>query len=333
MKKARPLLILLMKLLVSAGLLIFFYTRIHIEDFLDTLAGANFSYVAIGLIVYLASQLVSALRWTILARPLGFDTRYKDFSLYYLIGMFFNLFAPSTVGGDVTRTYYLARNGQKNREKGWATSTVPAAVSVFMDRAVGMAALVWLGAAGLALFPYYAVPSAIRSLTFTLSLALIVGGLLVPVLRRVLPNDGHPIIVKLKVAMSAYRDHWGVIPQAIVLSFVLHLVQAWIHLLMGKALQINVPFSFCLILYPLVGTFAALPLSLNGIGLREGGYLFLLGLIGINPEKGIAFSLLVFLIVVMDSLIGGLLFLVKKNPKPDDEALAKPISSGSRGIK
>jgi len=323
MKKAKPVLILLTKVLVSSGLLVFFFTRIHFERFLHTLAGADFNYVAIGLIVYLATQLVSALRWAILARPLGFDTRYKDFSLYYLIGMFFNLFAPSTVGGDVTRVYYLARDGDKNPGKGWAVSTIPAAVSVFMDRAVGMTVLVWLGAAGLALFPYYAVPSGIRSLTFALSLALVAGGLLLPVLRRLLPDDGHPIVVKLRLAMRAYRDHRGVIPQAILLSFVLHLVQAWIHFMMGKALHINIPFSFCLILYPLVGTFAAIPISLNGIGLREGGYLFLLGLIGVSTEQGIAFGLLLFLIVVADSLIGGLLFLLKQSPKSAGDTWVK----------
>jgi glycosyltransferase 2 family protein len=123
--------------------------------------------------------------------------------------------------------------------------------------------------------------------------------------------------------MRAYRDHRGVIPQAILLSFVLHLVQAWIHFMMGKALHINIPFSFCLILYPLVGTFAAIPISLNGIGLREGGYLFLLGLIGVSTEQGIAFGLLLFLIVVADSLIGGLLFLLKQSPKAAGDTWAK----------
>ncbi|HXV80680.1 MAG TPA: lysylphosphatidylglycerol synthase transmembrane domain-containing protein [Candidatus Binatia bacterium] len=316
------MLILLMKLLVSAGLLAFFFTRIHFEQFLSTLAGANLGYVAAALVVYLATQLVSALRWAILARPLGFATRYKNFSLYYLIGMFFNLFAPSTVGGDVTRVYYLATDEEKDRGKGWATSTVPAAVSVFMDRAVGMAALIWLGAIGLALFPYYAVPSPIRALAFAISLALVAGGLLAPVLGRIFPEDGHPIVVKLRLAMRAYHARWGVIPQAILVSFAIHLIQAWMHLLMGKALQINLPFSFCIILYPLVGTFAALPISLNGIGLREGGSLFLLGLIGISAEKGVAFGLLLFLIVVVDSLIGGLLFLLKRNPKPSADTVA-----------
>jgi hypothetical protein len=85
---------------------------------------------------------------------------------------------------------------------------------------------------------------------------------------------------------------------------------------MGWALGLELPFSFCIIVYPLVGTFAAIPISLNGLGLREGGYLYLLAVIGIGTEKGVAFGLLLFLIVALDSLIGGLIFLLEKIPKP-----------------
>jgi len=101
--------------------------------------------------------------------------------------------------------------------------------------------------------------------------------------------------------------------------------QAWIHVLLGWALQIEIPFSYSIILYPLVGTFAAIPISLNGIGLREGGYLFLLGLIGINTEKGVAFGLLLFLIVAVDSLIGGVLFLMNRGANPADGGLATSV--------
>src|SRR4029450_811719 len=130
MKKIKPALILLMKLLVSAGLLVFFYTPLHPARFLGPLAAADFSFVALALVVYFLAQLASAFRWTILARPLGFDNRFKDFSFYYFIGVFFNLVAPRTVGGDVTRFCYLAGDGEKDRQKGWATATVPVAVSV-----------------------------------------------------------------------------------------------------------------------------------------------------------------------------------------------------------
>src|SRR5262249_21478517 len=326
MNKTKPLLILLLKLLVSTGLIVFFLTQIHIERFLGTLVSAKFSYIALALVVYLLSQILGAGRWMVLARPLGFRNPFREFVIHYLIGMFFNLFAPGTVGGDVSRVYYLARNDKTHREKAsWAVSTIPAAVSVFMDRAVGMTVLVWLGAVGLLLFPEYPVPGPIRSLTLRLALALLVGGAAVPFLRRFLPEDGHPVVMKLRFALRAYRTQRSVIPKAIVFSFLLHLIQVWIHMLLGWAIQIDIPFSYCLILYPLVGTFAAIPISLNGIGLREGGYLFLLGLIGINAEKGVAFGLLLFLIVAVDSLIGGLLFLMRRSPKPVDDVLAGSI--------
>ena len=66
----------------------------------------------------------------------------------------------------------------------------------------------------------------------------------------------------------------------------------------------------------MVGTFAAIPISVNGLGLREGGYVFLLAVIGIGAEKSVAFGILLFLIVALDSLVGGLLFLLQRSPKP-----------------
>ncbi len=311
MKKFKPVLILLLKVLVSAGLLIYFFTRIHIERFVETFTTANFSYVALILVVYLVSQFVGVIRWMILARPLGFKTPLKVLVNYYLVGMFFNLFAPGTVGGDVSRIYYLAREGEPNGDKQWGGVTMHAAVSVFIDRVIGMAVLVWVGAGALLLFPQYPVPAAVRSVTYGLGAAFVLGGLLLPVLRRILPVDGHPIIVKLRVAFRSYRAHWQTIPQAIFLSFIVHFIQAWVHLLLGRAIQLDIPYSYCLILYPLVGTFSALPVSLNGLGLREGGYLFLFQFIGVGSEKGVAFGLLLFVVVALDSLVGGLLFLLQ----------------------
>jgi glycosyltransferase 2 family protein len=87
------------------------------------------------------------------------------------------------------------------------------------------------------------------------------------------------------------------------------------HVLIGRALDFDIPFSYALIIYPLVGTFSALPVSLNGIGLREGGYLFLLTRIGVSSEKAIAFGLLWFIVVALDSLLGGLIFILKKKPE------------------
>ena len=315
MKKTKPVLIFLLKLLVSAGLIGYFLSRIHIERFLQTFRSANFSYIALALGVYLVAQSVSAVRWTVLARPLGIKTPFKDLVQYYLIGMFFNLFAPSTVGGDVTRVYYLVKD-EDAHAKGRPVTTVHAAISVLMDRGIGMVVLVWLGAVALLLFPSYAVPRTVRNVTFLLALGLLVGVLLAPVLKSFLPEDGHQFTVKLRLALRGYRLHWRAVLAAALFSLIVHVIQAWMHTVMGRALGLELPFSFCLIVYPLVGTFSAIPISLNGLGLREGGYVFLLAVVGIGTEQAIAFGILLFLIVALDSMLGGLLFLFQQMPRP-----------------
>ncbi|HYT54356.1 MAG TPA: lysylphosphatidylglycerol synthase transmembrane domain-containing protein [Verrucomicrobiae bacterium] len=324
MKKTKPVIIFLIKLLVSGGLLAYFLSRIHIERFFHTFASAKFSYIALALAVYLVAQGVSAMRWAALARPIGIKTPFKDMVRYYLIGMFFNLFAPGTVGGDVSRVYYLVRD-EEAHAKGRAVTTVHAAMSVLMDRGIGMVVLVWLGAAGLLLFPAYPIPSTVRTVTLLLALAFLVGALSVPLLRRLLPEDGHQLVVKLRLALRSYRTQWRALGVATLLSVAVHLIQAWMHVAMGRALDLDLPFSFCIIVYPLVGTFAAIPISVNGLGLREGGYVFLLAVIGIGTEKGVAFGILLFLIVALDSLLGGLLFLLQKSPAPMTVAPEQPL--------
>jgi glycosyltransferase 2 family protein len=322
MKKTKPLLIFLFKLLVSGGLLAYFLSRIHIERFVDTFASAKFSFIALALAVYLVTQGLSAARWMTLARPIGIKTPFPDMVRYYLIGMFFNLFAPGTVGGDVSRVYYLVKD-EEAHAKGRAVTTVHAAMSVLMDRGIGMLVLVWLGAAGLLLFPGYSIPSPVRTAVLLLALAILAGVLLIPLVQRVLPDDGHHLLVKLRLALRSYRTHWRALGVATLLSLGIHLIQAWMHVAMGRALDLDLPFSFCIIVYPLVGTFAAIPISVNGLGLREGGYVFLLAVLGIGTEKAVAFGILLFLIVALDSLIGGLLFLLQKSPRPTTVASEK----------
>jgi len=313
MKQAKPVIILLAKLLVSGGLLAYFFSRIHPERFWNTFATANYSWISLALLVYLITQVISAVRWAALARPLGIETPFNDLLKYYLIGMFFNLFAPGTVGGDVSRIFYLVRDREAHAD-GRAVTTMHAAISVLMDRAIGMIVLVWLGAAGLLLFPQYAVPRSVRWITLLLAAGFLGAILLLPLLRRVLPADSHPLVVKIRLALRSYRTQWRALAIASLLSLVVHLIQAWMHFVMGRALGLDVPYSFCIILYPLVGTFAAIPVSLNGLGLREGGYIYLLAVIGIGTEPAIAFGLLLFLIVALDSLIGGVVFLLQKSP-------------------
>jgi uncharacterized membrane protein YbhN (UPF0104 family) len=312
MKNPKATFILLAKVAVSLGLLAFFFSRLDIGQFWATLRAADITFVSVALVTYLVGQIISAVRWTVLSRPLGFNMGLSGMTAYYFIGMFFNLFTPGTVGGDLSKIYYLTREGQKDSSESWSAAMLRATVSVIADRAVGMCVLIWLGALGLILFTNYAIPAAVRSSTYALALGLLMGSACLPVVNRFLPRDRHPLIGKLRVALQSYGREFHAIPIALALSLIVHLIQTWMHVVMGKALNLDLPFSFCLILYPLVGTFAAIPISFGGIGLRESGYMFLLSVLGLSAEKGIAFGLLLFIIVALDSLLGGVFFMIKR---------------------
>lgn len=312
----RPTLMVLLKTLVSLSLLSFLFSRIEIAQLLRVLFSAHLSYLVVALAAYFLGQIICSVRWALLARPLGFKNRFKDFVIFYFIGMFFNLFAPSTVGGDVGRVFYLARGGAKGQERDWTGPTISALISVIADRAIGLAVLVWIGAVAMVVFSTYPLPWIVRYLTFALALGSLLGWVLLPPLNRFLQRRGHSVGEGLPFALETYWSNRQIVLQTIVLSLIVHFIQTWMQVLLGRALDVEIPWSYGFILYPLVGVFSALPISLNGIGLREGGYLFLLRQIDISSEKAIAFGLLWFTIVALDSLIGGIVFVLRKSPRP-----------------
>lgn len=313
---SRSTLTFLLKTLVSLGILSFLFSRIDVTQLLRVLSSVHLSYLVVAMAGYFFGQVLCSLRWALLAHPLGFENPLQDFVIFYFIGMFFNLFAPSTIGGDVGRVFYLARDGSKREEREWGGSTISALISVIADRFIGLAVLVWIGAVALVLFSSYPLPLVVRSLTIALAAGSLLGWLLLPLLNRFLQRWDFPKGRNLLLGLETYTKNRQVILQTVALSLCVHFVQSWMQILLGRALDVEIPWSYSFILYPLVGVFSALPISLNGIGLREGGYLYLLQRIEVSSEKAIAFGLLWFIIVVLDSLIGGVVFVLRKSPKP-----------------
>ena len=324
----RSALLFLVKILVSLGLLLFLLSQVDLSKLLQAITSAHLSYLVLILVSYILSQFVSCFRWVLLARPLGFRLPFKEFLSFYFIGMFFNLFAPSTVGGDVGRVFYLARGVNQTQEIHWTGRTGTALISVLADRAIGLAVLVWIGAVALALFSNYPLPVIVRYLTFALAVGFFLGWMLLPFLSRFLEWVKYPLIKNLVAGLEIYWRNQKIILQTITLSLIVHFVQAWMQILLGRSLDLEIPWSYCFILYPLVGVFSALPISLNGIGLREFGFKYLLEQIDVSSEKAIAFGLLWFIMVALDSLIGGVVFILRKSPKPS--AIVPEIKNQAR---
>jgi hypothetical protein len=101
-----------------------------------------------------------------------------------------------------------------------------------------------------------------------------------------------------------YRNQKGVILKALLLSAVVQVIGFCAVYILALGLGVNIPFLACLVFVPLIIMFAAVPLSISGIGIREGAFVLLFGLIGIRQDAATALSLSWFLANSTGSLTG-----------------------------
>lgn len=316
MKKYRAPFIFLLKAALGIGLLSIFLAGLDLTQFLRTFSSARPAYFVAAVVAYMAGKVITAARWAVLARPLGFSSPLKDFVVFYYIGMFFNLFTPSTLGGDAGRIFYLSRE-KSGAEQGRAEAATLALISILADRAMGMAALVWIGAAALIAFPDYAllVPAPVRYATYAIAVLPILGYASFPFGGRLLEKINHSLARKLHALGSAYWTRPAVLAKALALSLVFHAIQIWIQILIAGALDFELPWSYASVVFPLIDIVAMLPVSISGIGFREGSYLFFLSKLGVAGEKAVACGVLWLGIVVLSGLAGGLVFLLGRRAR------------------
>src|SRR4029077_6564654 len=129
---------LLLRLCVGATLvyLLLYKHEVSFDAVKAHFANLSVGMVAIALALYLVGQLLSAYRWANLSTMGGRPARFGDAWPVYFTGMFFNMCLPTSIGGDVWRVVGLSRKtGSKSA----------AFASVFMDRNVGLSALLLVG--------------------------------------------------------------------------------------------------------------------------------------------------------------------------------------------
>src|SRR5437667_2491062 len=305
----------LVRVLVSAGIIGYVLADVDLGDLAHALAHVRLALVLVALGLFVLSQALSAYKWSWIGRALGFQESLADYARFYFIGMFFNLFGPSTLGGDLVRALYLGA-GRRRRL---------AVSSVVFDRASGLALLVALGALGFLLFPEYRFPPSLILGTVAVGGVLVAGWWAAPRLVRLLPATRWTRELRREVDVDLaplWRDRRLLGGLALV-SVVFHLTQVAAQYVLARAVGAQLPFSYCLIFHPVITVMTALPVSVNGVGVREGGYLYFLTRIDVDDSIAITLSLLSFGVTVLGGLVGGAVFLVSGATLP---ALRAPAS-------
>jgi uncharacterized protein (TIRG00374 family) len=322
------------RLLVSGTLLGWLAWRMDWGHLRHAFAHLRLECWAVGLILYLLSQLVSAYRWQLLARPLGFHRPLRHYLGFYFIGMYFNLFFPTSVGGDVVRAWYL-----DNRSGRRLTSLL----SVLVDRLSGLLVLLTLGCVAVCLSPFE-LPAWIWVSAWSLFLCAGAGLAGLPLVARflvgweeqVIGRWSHKWVSRLRALCWSLAESvllYGRKPRLLLVTTALSLVVQSLNVVLvwmvGLALDAPVPASYYWVLVPMVTLLTLVPISLNGMGVREGGTVLFLAPLGISQGLAVMLAFLWFAAMSAAAVVGGLVYLFGQFPRPEMESQHESVRDHS----
>ncbi len=262
----------------------------------------------IGIAIGLLGVVISAYQWQSL---LGAEYIHMDLRRlvnFYLVGIAFNHFLPTGMGGDMVKAYYVGRE-EKN--------TVGSASAVIMSRVTGFIGMLFMSVP--ALFIWHALFPHNLAVTFLLACFAMCGALVctfcgMTLLPRFLTgrwaqNRAVALVLTLgstiRMSVRQPRTTWT----AVVFGMLFHLSAALNYYGYALALHIQVPFVFYLVAVPFVSLIAFLPISINGFGLRETTFLYIFTTIHVLPTTSFLLAILMDLQTLLFGVIGGCIYL------------------------
>jgi len=310
----RRRLLLAARILVSFALLAILFSRVDAGELWSTARSASPVWILIALSIYLVHVMAATWRWYVLLHAQDITAAPGMLFSSYLVAIFFNNFLPSNIGGDVVRVSDTA---------GRAGSKTLATTIVIVDRGLGLLALVFIAAMGATVMGRVQghAPSPIWPAWLWVGL-LIAAALAAPAVmvpagfgRLLQPlSVFHPTwvgerIEKLTAALEKFRDRPGALASCFAGAVAVQALLVAYHLAIVYALHVPVSAWDLAVIVPVSFVVQMIPVSLNGLGVREATFAYYFTRLGLPIHSGMLVSLGATVLMMCFSLSGAVLYM------------------------
>ena len=295
-------------------------------EFGRTIGKLNLWYFAASLGIFIISQILVGLRWWLLLRAQSIFIGFWPAVRLHFLGLFYNNFMPGSLGGDLIRAWYVTKHTDKKLE---------AALSVFVDRVIGLLGMIIIAVVCYLLF-MRGKGDVISSsggggflesateykwvfLGMVVVLAVVFGVLLLNSKSRAMLKKawsyirvhGMKMLEKFRVSMIIYCRKPITILGVIGLTIFLQSLVITAFWLLGINLEIGASAKYYFVFFPITWVLGAVPVSIAGIGILEGGLRELFTrFTGAIPEAILALALCQRFIWIISSLPGAAIHLL-----------------------
>lgn len=317
-----------LRLLLSGGLLALLLTTVDLQEMGELVAQSNKWLILLAFLVGMVDRVLMAYKWNVLLRAKDVHIPLVQTLIIYWKTTFLGMFLPATVGGDAVRAYALSKEN-------YPTSIVVS--SIIIERALGFLALFIMVVVSILLSIVFFGQDffdGMMGLLVLFAVLTVVGiaGIYVTMREDLIErvsqfaqkrggkltnNKIAKKIGEIVRVYSTYRNQRGTLLVFLLLSLLENLFPLVWTYLMALAFGIDAPLLYFFILVPIVLVLIRLPISLDGFGIKEGAFVYFLGLIGVGASEAFLLGFSVHLLTISIILPGGLLYALQGMAMPN----------------
>lgn len=299
---------LVLRVIISFVLIGFIVLKLDLSVLNDKLSGHGL-LLLLPLIFNFLGILISSLRWQVLLVS-GQSGGLRRLFFLYLLGKFANAFLPTSIGGDIVRVYSLSDDRQKRMESFG---------SVFMDRATGLIALAAIAGISLILVPKDYNIEVYMAISMLVGLSAVFTALLISdrfhryflmMVDSIKLKRIRSFLIRASLTIFEYEKRKRAVWIAILWSFLFQFTVILQCLVVAWILDIKIPAIYFFIFMPIINVLTMVPISINGLGVREAGFIYFFTSVSVSATDAVSISLLVSILSTMVSLLGGLAYLL-----------------------
>lgn len=302
-----------LKAVISVALLALLIWKSNLGDLLNVMANADLRLYVAAFALFLFQQVVVTYCWQLLLVAQSNAVPFLKTLQVHFVGSFFGTFLPSSISMDVVRAYHLSRHLRRG---------VDAASSMFVTRVAGFGINFLL--ALIVAVPVCRASNdfqilwtvAILTCAFFAAIWVILHRwslqLLSSLLRRFNLAKIADKLLHVRESILEVAVSKSAMLKMLALSVFFQILGVVIIYVVGRGLSIDLGFWHYCIYVPLITAIAVLPVSVLGIGIREGAFVFFFTQAGVPKAAALSLSLLLFSQSLLMAAMGGIWYLLDK---------------------
>jgi hypothetical protein len=303
---------ILLRISISIALLVFLFKQVDKKALFEIIKNADKGLLLLACAVFFANYVLCLFRWQMLLKVADIHLPLKRVIISFSGGVFFNLFLPSTIGGDLMRSIDLASYTKRPKE---------VVATVLLDRLSGYVGLVILALLAILLGwnlmrDNSAVLLSVGIITAVLIAVLLVlfNNFLFAKINKFLDSSSagriRETIRKLHQEIHIFRQHKKAIVCNLLFSILIQATAPVTFYITALSFGLKLKMIYFFVLMPIIGAITLLPISIGGLGLRDATTIFFFGKVGVAKDLAFAMSLLNFFFILIYGTLGGLIYVL-----------------------